>query len=152
MAERIMTTLLRGRRPGKREPNPDIRTPLPAFEWDFRCRVLRVVDGDTLDAYVDRGLGDYSEVRVRLLGIDAPEKNRLETRVAGLAAMEYVARWVAEREDATEAPWPFLVRSRLAGPQTDDFKRILGLMWDVRTGECLNLALVEAGHAIEWRG
>lgn len=41
--------------------------------WRYRAYVVRVVDGDTAILYVDKGFHDYSVVKVRLAGIDAPE-------------------------------------------------------------------------------
>ena len=43
------------------------------FEGPVRAQVLRVVDGDTFDASARIWLGQAIEVRVRIMGIDAPE-------------------------------------------------------------------------------
>lgn len=40
----------------------------------FPAEVLRVVDGDTLDVRITVWLGQYLQTRVRLSGIDTPEK------------------------------------------------------------------------------
>jgi endonuclease YncB( thermonuclease family) len=50
------------------------------------CR--HVVDGDTADFLVSCGFGIYPYITVRLLGIDAPETNRAESKEAGIAARE----------------------------------------------------------------
>lgn len=42
--------------------------------WHYRCLVLRVVDGDTVMLLQDKGNYHYSVLKVRLAGIDAPEK------------------------------------------------------------------------------
>ena len=42
--------------------------------WHYRCIVLRVVDGDTAMLYRDKGTYSYDVLKVRLAGIDAPEK------------------------------------------------------------------------------
>jgi micrococcal nuclease len=42
--------------------------------WTFRCKVLRVVDGDTADVEFDLGFQVKLKHRVRLVGIDAPER------------------------------------------------------------------------------
>ncbi len=57
----------------------------------YRARVLRVVDGDTIDAFVSFGFDEYRAPRVRIAGIDAPEKNRAATAVAGKAATVFLA-------------------------------------------------------------
>jgi len=42
--------------------------------WHYRCLVLRVVDGDTVMLLQDKGQHAYNVLKVRLAGIDAPEK------------------------------------------------------------------------------
>lgn len=42
--------------------------------YEYKCKVLRVVDGDTVDVDIDLGFGVWlQEERIRLAGIDAPE-------------------------------------------------------------------------------
>lgn len=45
------------------------------WEYKYRAEVVRVVDGDTVDAEVDLGFHVKLFARFRLLGINAPEKN-----------------------------------------------------------------------------
>ena len=40
----------------------------------FNCNVLKWVDGDTVDLNVDMGFSIWSKQRIRLAGIDTPEK------------------------------------------------------------------------------
>ncbi len=47
----------------------------PEWEYKYRAEVVRVVDGDTVDAEVDLGFDVRLSARFRLLGINAPEKN-----------------------------------------------------------------------------
>jgi micrococcal nuclease len=42
--------------------------------YEYKCKVLRVVDGDTVDVDIDLGFGIVlSDERVRIMGIDTPE-------------------------------------------------------------------------------
>jgi len=41
--------------------------------WLYRAKVINVVDGDTVDLFVDKGIDDYKTMRIRLKGINAPE-------------------------------------------------------------------------------
>jgi|TARA_B100001057_G_C22437580_1_gene789849 micrococcal nuclease len=42
--------------------------------YEYRCKVLKVVDGDTADVDIDLGFGIVlTDERVRLMGIDTPE-------------------------------------------------------------------------------
>jgi micrococcal nuclease len=50
----------------------------PVWEYKYRAEVVRVVDGDTVDAQVDLGFDVKLSARFRLLGINAPEKNTKE--------------------------------------------------------------------------
>lgn len=41
--------------------------------WYFRCKVTRVIDGDTIQVEIDLGFGNHRVERLRLAGVDAPE-------------------------------------------------------------------------------
>ena len=42
--------------------------------YEYKCKILRVVDGDTVDVDIDLGFGIVlSNERVRIMGIDTPE-------------------------------------------------------------------------------
>lgn len=48
----------------------------PTFSWDtgyYQAKVIRVVDGDTMDMEINLGLGIWIHDRVRVLNYDAPE-------------------------------------------------------------------------------
>ena len=78
--------------------------------WTYVARVLRVVDGDTLDVVVDLGLGHRAFPRLRLRGIDTAE---LYTQ-GGRQARTFV--------EETLAPCPIVV---IATRRTDTYGRYL---------------------------
>ena len=42
--------------------------------YEYRCNIIRVVDGDTVDVDIDLGFGVWlKDERVRIMGIDTPE-------------------------------------------------------------------------------
>lgn len=41
-----------------------------------RCKVVKVVDGDTFDAHIDLGFHCFCVVRIRLSGVDTPERGQ----------------------------------------------------------------------------
>ena len=42
--------------------------------YEYRCKIVKVIDGDTVDVDIDLGFGIWMRgERVRLLGIDTPE-------------------------------------------------------------------------------
>ena len=65
--------------------------------YEYRCKVTRVVDGDTVDVDIELGFGVWlHKERVRIYGIDTPESRTrdLEEKKYGLAAKEFVKTFV----------------------------------------------------------
>jgi len=61
--------------------------------YEYRCKVVHIVDGDTVDVDIDLGFGVWlRKERVRLYGIDTPESRTrdLEEKKYGLAAKEFL--------------------------------------------------------------
>jgi|TARA_R110002153_G_scaffold257958_1_gene417260 micrococcal nuclease len=61
--------------------------------YRYRCKITRVVDGDTVDVDIDLGFGVWlHKERVRIMGIDTPESRTrdLVEKQFGLAAKEHV--------------------------------------------------------------
>lgn len=61
--------------------------------YEYRCKVLRVVDGDTVDVDIDLGFGVWMhKERVRIMGIDTPESRTkdLVEKSYGLRAKEFM--------------------------------------------------------------
>lgn len=59
--------------------------------FDYRCKIIKVVDGDTVDVDIDLGFGVWlRDERVRLAGIDAPESRTSDPdeKIFGIAAKE----------------------------------------------------------------
>lgn len=59
--------------------------------YEYKAKVVNVVDGDTMDLEVDLGFRIYHKIRVRLLGINTPEKFGTE-RELGEICSEYAKR------------------------------------------------------------
>ena len=61
--------------------------------YEYNCKIVRVVDGDTVDVDIDLGFGVWMRnERVRLYGIDAPESRTSdkEEKKYGLASKKFV--------------------------------------------------------------
>ena len=61
--------------------------------YEYRVKILRVVDGDTVDVDIDLGFGVWMhKERVRLYGIDTPESRTrdLEEKKYGKAASAFL--------------------------------------------------------------
>ena len=113
---------------------------MPRHAYVYPCQIVRVIDGDTVDAEISVGFGLTTVQRLRLLDAWAPEVRGPE-RPAGLKAAGFVSRWVGTY--AGQDDWPFRVQTS----KDDAFGRWLGTIWSAIDGTCLNDALVAAGHA-----
>lgn len=61
--------------------------------YEYKCKILKIVDGDTVDIDIDLGFGIWMhKERVRIMGIDTPESRTrdLVEKQFGLAAKEYL--------------------------------------------------------------
>ena len=65
--------------------------------YQYKCKLVKVVDGDTIDVDIDLGFGVWlRKQRIRMYGIDTPESRTrdLEEKRYGLAAKEFVKQFV----------------------------------------------------------
>jgi len=118
--------------------------------YNYKISVLKVVDGDTIDAEIDLGFDIKVKKRVRFMGINAPESRTrdLEEKARGLAAKDRVKALL-------EGCKNIQLRSHGIGK----FGRCLGeIMLDMVDGgekltlESLNELLIKEGHAVEYHG
>jgi len=110
--------------------------------WTYRARLIKVIDGDTCDLVIDAGFRSYRHERIRLLGVNTPERKGA-TRAAGDAAKAFAERWFAAAENGE---WPITVVTE----RSDAFGRYLGSIWNTLDGGELNAALLEGGHAVPY--
>ena len=60
--------------------------------YEYRCSIVKVIDGDTVDVDIDLGFGVWmTNERVRLYGIDTPESRTrdLDEKKYGLLAKRF---------------------------------------------------------------
>ena len=57
---------------------------------EYDAKIVRVIDGDTIDALIDLGFSVWIKKRIRMSGINAPESRTrdLEEKKLGIAAKE----------------------------------------------------------------
>lgn len=94
------------------------------LRWLWRARLDRVIDGDTVDMYLDTGFHTVRKERIRLTGINAPEIEK-DTKEAGLAAKIFVQDWMNNGSLAGSNLFPFVVETF----KSDSFGRYLGKVW-----------------------
>jgi micrococcal nuclease len=113
--------------------------------YHYRAKVLRVVDGDTVDVMLELGFNVSLKERVRLYGINAPEsrtRDKLE-KVKGLAAKDFVVEWTEDRADE------IVIVTRI--DKRGKYGRVLGTIM-TESGENLNELMIKEGHAVEYFG
>jgi micrococcal nuclease len=106
----------------------------------YKAKILRWVDGDTVDVDIDLGFGIiYSNQRVRLYGIDAPESRTkdLEEKTLGKKAKAFAEKYAPEGKIVT-------LQTQL--DSKGKYGRILGLIIIDETIN-LNLLMVSEGIA-----
>ena len=119
--------------------------------YNFRVvSVDRVLDGDTIDVTIDLGFDLYKKERVRVAGVDTPEKRtrNLEEKALGIDA----TNWLKEKLDSTIAGADELtVRTELDGG-VGKYGRLLGWLY-IGDGELsLNEKMITEGYAWEYDG
>ena len=65
--------------------------------YEYQCKIVRVVDGDTTDVDIDLGFGVWmKKQRVRFYGVDTPESRTSdkEEKVYGFAAKHFVESYL----------------------------------------------------------
>ena len=108
--------------------------------YEYRARIVRVIDGDTVEAEVDLGFHISSRMRLRLFGINAPEIKG-PTRPAGLAARDYLQNLIDTHTDSNHE---LMIRTQKDA--TEKYGRCLATL--VASDVNLNEALIAAGHAV----
>ena len=63
--------------------------------YNYRAKVIRCVDGDTVDFDVDLGCKIFARIRTRLIGVDTPERGQAEYKSATL----WLEELLKEQED-----------------------------------------------------
>ena len=71
--------------------------------YEYKAKLKRAVDGDTLDLIIDMGFKISTEQRVRLKGIDTPEtwrrKKDSEEYKRGMESKNYVVKRIEENNN-----------------------------------------------------
>ena len=70
----------------------------------YRGKVLKVVDGDTVDFIVDLGFSVHVTIRTRLLGVDTPERGH-EDWAKATSECRRLLLSVAESRDGSYPDW-----------------------------------------------
>ena len=119
--------------------------------YNFRVtEVTKVLDGDTIDVVIDLGFDLSKKERVRIAGVDTPEKRTrdLEEKALGIDA----TNWLKEKLEATLAGESDLViRTELVGG-VGKYGRLLGWLYVGSDDVSLNEQMIDEGYAWPYDG
>lgn len=106
----------------------------------YSATLDRVIDGDTIDVVVDLGFKISHAIRLRLAGLDAPEKRGSE-REEGLAVAQYLHDFL-EDSDA------LMIKTQ----KTGKYGRYIAEIWVEKNGEWINVNewLISNGYAVKY--
>tara|TARA_B100000530_G_scaffold142401_1_gene89118 strand:- start:212 stop:622 length:411 start_codon:yes stop_codon:yes gene_type:complete len=113
-------------------------------------KINRVVDGDTIDVTIDLGFDLYKKERVRVAGVDTPEKRTRdkEEKVLGIDA----TNWLKERlEAAIKGDDELTIRTELVGG-VGKYGRLLGWLYIGDAETSLNELMISEGYAWSYDG
>lgn len=116
--------------------------------YEYRVKVNRVVDGDTVDVDIDLGFNIVlTDERVRIMGIDTPESRTSDKveKVFGLASKERLKELLGKEA---------ILKTEVSKDGEDmkgKFGRILG-DFIAPDGRMVTQILIEEGHAVKYHG
>ena len=112
--------------------------------YEYKCKVKRVVDGDTVDIVLNLGFNVLHAVRVRLAGIDTPEcrTRDLDEKARGKLAKEFLKNWLSQEHEKKKIVIKTFKKSK------GKFGRALAEIWvnDVNVNE----DIIECYHAVPY--
>ena len=116
--------------------------------YTYRCNVIKIIDGDTVDVDIDLGFGVWlKKQRIRMYGMDTPESRTrdLEEKKYGLAAKEFLTGMLDD--DAG-------ILLKTYKDEKGKFGRILGELWRTTNyaDKSVNDYMVEKYHAVAYYG
>ena len=119
--------------------------------YNFRVvSVDKVLDGDTIDVTIDLGFDLYKKERVRIAGVDTPEKRTrdFEEKALGIDA----TNWMKEHlEETINGDDELIIRTELKGG-VGKYGRLLGWLYVSDDVVSLNEQMITEGYAWEYDG
>ena len=116
--------------------------------YEYKCKLVRVVDGDTIDVDVDLGFGVWMQKqRIRMYGIDTPESRTSDDveKVYGNAAKDFLVQWTNSGN----------LTLKTFKDGKGKYGRILGEIWygdETGNDHNINQLLIDNHHAVRYHG
>jgi len=115
--------------------------------YEYRIKkVVKVVDGDTIDVEIDLGFNISYAQRVRLAGIDTPESRTKDAKekALGLEVKEKLKKSIDAAKDV-------VIKTELPD-SSEKYGRILGWVYLDGAAKSINEQLIEEGYAWGYMG
>ena len=122
---------------------------IDATEW-IKDKLEGAIDGDTIDVTIDLGFDLYKKERVRIAGVDTPEKRTrdLEEKALGIDA----TNWMKDQlEGAIDGDDELTIRTELQGG-VGKYGRLLGWLYVGYDDVSLNEQMIGEGYAWPYDG
>jgi|TARA_B100001996_G_scaffold176087_1_gene134430 micrococcal nuclease len=119
--------------------------------YNFRVvKINRVVDGDTIDVTLDLGFSLTKKERVRIAGVDTPEKRtrNLEEKALGIDATNYLKDKLT---DTLKGDDELVIRTELVGG-VGKYGRLLGWLYIGDSDTSINEQMITEGYAWPYDG
>ena len=119
--------------------------------YNFRVvKINRVVDGDTIDVTLDLGFSLTKKERVRIAGVDTPEKRTRdkEEKILGIDATNWMKEKLTETIKGDEE---LVIRTELKGG-VGKYGRLLGWIYVGDDEFSLNEQMITEGYAWPYDG
>ena len=119
--------------------------------YNFRVKkIVKVLDGDTIDVLIDLGFDLYKKERVRIAGVDTPEKRTrdLEEKELGIHATNWMKDKLTETIKGDEE---LTIRTELKGG-VGKYGRLLGWLYVGDSDLSLNEQMITEGYAWAYDG
>ena len=124
--------------------------------YEYKCKVVKIIDGDTVDVDIDLGFGMWvHKERIRLEGIDTPESRTrdLEEKKFGLLSKEYVRNLLPVGSivklvcKSYDSKGKF---GRILGDIEIEEKRMIGR--ELTESTSLVMKMIDNGYGVEYHG
>jgi len=121
--------------------------------WNYKiASVDRVVDGDTIDITINLGFDLSIKQRVRVAGVDTPEKRTSDHEVEKPLGID-ATNWLKGKiKDATTEKKSLMVRTELGSSATGKYGRLLGWLYVEDEAVSLNEQMIAEGYAWAYDG
>tara|TARA_Y100001973_G_C5207534_1_gene342703 strand:+ start:8078 stop:8527 length:450 start_codon:yes stop_codon:yes gene_type:complete len=117
--------------------------------WNYKiASVNRVIDGDTIDITINLGFNLSIRQRVRIAGVDTPEKRTSDHDVEKPLGID-ATNWLKEKLDGAKN---LMVRTEMGSGASGKYGRLLGWLYAGDEAVSLNEQMIAEGYAWAYDG